>query len=106
MNTLALLPANFLTYLSSLNVSEYLSNPQICQCEESKFCYEPHGHIITGDLRVIENAKLKKIVAKGPKYRELNRVNWKATETMFLGIHSPLCKKLVQKRTNRTQISL
>ena len=44
----------------------------------------PHGHVITGDLRVIENAKLRELVAKGPKYREPNRVNWKATETMFL----------------------
>ena len=69
---------------SNLNVSEYFSNPQTCQCKESKFCYEPHGHVITGDLMVIENAKLRELVAKGPKYREPNRVNWKATETMFL----------------------
>ena len=75
---------NFAPALSNLNVSEYLSNPQTCQCKESKFCYEPHGHVITGDLRVIENAKLRELVAKGPKYREPNRVNWKATETMFL----------------------
>ena len=70
--------------LECLNVSEYLSNSQTCQCKKSKFCYEPHGHVITGDLRVIENAKLRELVAKGPKYREPNRVNWKATETMFL----------------------
>ena len=57
---------------------------KLCQCKKSKFCYEPHGHVITGDLRVIENAKLRELVAKGPKYREPNRVNWKATETMFL----------------------
>ena len=44
-----------------------------------EFCY-----VITGDLRVIDNAKLRELVAKGPKYREPNRVNWKATETMFL----------------------
>ena len=75
---------NFPPALSNLNVSEYLSNPQTCQCKESKFCHEPHGHVITRDLRVIENARLKKLVAKGPKYREPNRVNWKATETMFL----------------------
>ena len=67
-----------------MNVSEYLSNPQTCQCKESKFCYEPHGHGITGDLRVIENARLRELVAKGPEYREPNRVNWKATETIFL----------------------
>ena len=49
------------------------------------FCYEPHGHVTTGDLRVTENARLRELVGKGPKYREPNRVNWKATETMFLG---------------------
>ena len=75
---------NFAPTLSNLNVSEYLSNSQTSQCKKSKFCYEPHGHVITGDLRVIENAKLRELVAKGPKYREPNRVNWKATETMFL----------------------
>ena len=37
-----------------------------------------------GNLRVIENAKLRELVAKGPKYREPNRVNWKAIETMFV----------------------
>ena len=51
---------NFAPALSNLNVSEYLSNPQTCQCKESKFCYEPYGH------------------------GEPNRVHWKATETMFL----------------------
>ena len=75
---------NFAPALSNLNVSEYFSNPQTCQCKQSKFCYEPHGDVITGDLRVIENAKLRELVAKGQKYRESNRVNWKAKETMFL----------------------
>ena len=42
---------NFSPALSNLNVSEYFSDPQTCQCQESKFCYEPHGHVITGDLR-------------------------------------------------------
>ena len=53
---------NFALALSNLNVSEHLSIPQTCQCKESKFCYEPHGHVITGDLRVIEYAKLRKLV--------------------------------------------
>ena len=75
---------NFAPALSNLNVSEYLSNPQTCQCKESKFCYEPHGHVITIDLKAIENARLRELVAKGPKFREPNRVNCKATETIFL----------------------
>ena len=84
ISTVASKLLNFSSAFSNLNVSKYFSNPQTYQCKEFKFCYEPHGHVITGDLRVIENAKLRKLVAKGPKYREPNRVNWKATETLFL----------------------
>ena len=86
MNTLALLLAKYLTLHQPFQISMFLniSDPQTCQCKESKFCHEPHGHVIIGDLRVIENAKLKELVAKGLKYREPNRVNLKATETMLL----------------------
>ena len=72
---------NFAPALSNLNVSEYFSNPQTCQCKESKFCYEPHH-------RVIGNAKLRELVAKGPKYREPNRVNWKANRNNVFGVQS------------------
>ena len=109
MNTLALLPAKIFTFapaLSNLNVSNYLSNTQTCQCKESKFCYEPHGHVITGDLRIIANERLTELVAKGPKYREPNRVNWKATETMFLESIDHYAKKLVQKRPSGSQMSI
>ena len=57
---------------------------KLASVRSPSFSNEPHGHVITGDLRVIENAKLRELVAKGPKYREPNGVNWKATETMFL----------------------
>ena len=33
---------------------------------------------------VIENVKLRELVAKGPKYREPNKINWKSMETMVL----------------------
>ena len=78
---------NFSPALSNLNVSEYFSNPQTCQCKESKFCYEPHGHVITGYLRVIENAKLRELVAKGPKYREPNRGQLESNRNNVFGIH-------------------
>ena len=38
---------NFAPTFSNLNVSEYLSNSQTCQCKKSKFCYEPQDHAIT-----------------------------------------------------------
>ena len=30
----------------------------------------------------IENVKLRELVARGPKYREPNKINWKSTETL------------------------
>ena len=36
------------------------------------YCYEPAGHVVTGDLTIIRNAKLRALVAKGPSYREQN----------------------------------
>ena len=67
MNRLALLPANYFNFsatILNLNVSEYLSYPQTYQCKESKFCYEAHDHVITEDLRVTDNAKLKELYQK------------------------------------------
>ena len=52
-NTVANKLFNFSPTLSNLDITNYLSNPQHCQCNTSKFCYEPHGHVITGDLMVI-----------------------------------------------------
>ena len=35
-----------------------------------------HFHVITGDLSVIPNSKLRDLIAKGPKYREPCKVDW------------------------------
>ena len=108
MNTLALVASkllNFAPALSNLNVSEYLSNPQIRQCKESKFYYEPIGHVITGDLRVKENAKLREVVSKGPKYRETNKATGKLQKQCVWNLLISI-QKLVQKRTSGTQVSL
>ena len=32
---------------------------------------------------VIENVKLRELVAKGPKYQEPNKINWQSTELWF-----------------------
>jgi len=47
-----------------------------CECESSTFCDPHHKHIITGDLRLIENTKLRKLLTKGPNYREPCSINF------------------------------
>ena len=51
-------------------------NNNKCDCEKSVFRDKHHQHIVTGDLRVIEDKDLRKLFCKGPKYREPQNVNW------------------------------
>ena len=45
--------------------------------QNSKSLNHHDGYIITGDLWIIENKKLCKIISKGPNYREPKTINWK-----------------------------
>ena len=47
-----------------------IQNLPSCDCLNSEFCDPHHGHIVSGDLRVISNSKLRKLFSKGPNYRE------------------------------------
>ena len=53
-NTVASKLFNFSPTPPNLDVTNYPSSPRGCQCQMSKYCYQPHGHIITGDLKIIE----------------------------------------------------
>ena len=37
-----------------------------CDCTSSTFCDPHHKHIIAGDLRIMRNRKLRKLLTKGP----------------------------------------
>lgn len=47
-----------------LDVDLFLANPTIfpCDCEKSIFVGKDHGHILTRDLRIMRNNKLRKII--------------------------------------------
>ena len=47
----------------------------------SKYCYTT-GHVVTGDLNIIKDAKLHNLIMKGPSYREQNCVNWNVTKKL------------------------
>ena len=67
---------NYNQTLSDINLSKYGNWNQSCDCKSSTFCYEPHGHIITGDLRIVKNRKLRRLLSKGLKCREENTIDW------------------------------
>ena len=63
-------------------MDRFLEDPSSlpCSCENSAFSDQHHGHIVSGDLRLIKNNRLRKLVAKGPKYREGKFINWELNE--------------------------
>ena len=48
-----------------------------CECSQSVFKDPVHNHVVTGDLRIIENSKLRKLLSKGPNYRENKFLNYR-----------------------------
>ena len=60
----------------SFFVNAETGSPYPCLCSESRFCDPHHQHIVTGDLRIVENQKLRKLLTKGPNYREPKTINF------------------------------
>ena len=63
--------------MQGLNIDDFKAKPPDCSCNSSPFKYSPAGHVITGDLNIIDNKPLRDVLAKGPKYREPRPINWK-----------------------------
>jgi hypothetical protein len=68
---------NYKYVLHDLNFDDFKSKPPDCTCANSPFIYNPIGHVITGDIKIINNTSLRDVFAKGPKYREHKSINWK-----------------------------
>ena len=61
---------NYNQTLRNINLNDYRNASSSCDCQSSTFRYEPHGHVISGDLRIVRNRKLRRLLEKDPKYRE------------------------------------
>ena len=59
-----------------MDYHQFHNNPSPCECNTSSHLYQPYGHVITGDLSIIHNSKLRDLIAKGPKYRQSCEVDW------------------------------
>ena len=80
---------NFKSFVANLDVEEVTANPESlpCHCNNSPFIDKDHGHILTGDLRIVKNNKLRKILSKGPKFRQTQGLDFiKARQHILKGI--------------------
>ena len=66
---------------------DWKSDHVSCHCTDSKFIDKHHKHIVTGDLRIIANKKLRNLLLKGPTNREPVDINWiKVFQEIQVGI--------------------
>ena len=86
---------NYKKTVKELDVDTFLADPSTLpwMCAESPYVDGDHGHIITGDIRIIQNNKLRKLLVKGPKFRESEVISWtKAKESIIKGINESIKK--------------
>ena len=67
---------NYKASLQQLDFQGLSQNLPPCNCSDSQFLYAPCGHIVTGDLNIVRNVKLRDLLSKGPKYREPVSYSW------------------------------
>ena len=86
---------NYKEVVQETDIDSFLEDPSLlpCSCAGSSFIDTHHGHIITGDLRIVENNKLRKLLTKGPKFRESAGICWnKAKQSIVDGLNESIKK--------------
>ena len=63
---------NHTEFINTLDTKDILGNTKNlpCNCTTLPFTNPNHWHIVTGDINIVQNNKLRKQLCKGPKYRE------------------------------------
>ena len=65
---------NYKQFVLHLNIDEFLKDPNLIKCccnkYDNSFINNHYVHIITGNLDIVNNERLCKLISKGPKHRE------------------------------------
>ena len=93
--------SKILNYNKTLREAENLTFDEIeqlqCGCADSGKADSVHGHIISGDLNLIENAELRDLLAHGTKFREQPLFNMDQIKDALKGGINSLVAGLARK---------
>ena len=72
---------NFNKVVSGLDIETSVTDS--LDCKDSKFCYQPAGHIVTCNLRIITDSQSRSVISKASKYGFPARIDFnKCRETI------------------------
>ena len=72
---------NYNKIVADLHIDD--NTPDSCECATSKYCYNPAGHIITGNFDIIKDKRLRTLLSKGPKYRLPSLIDFDVCKTQI-----------------------
>ena len=58
---------------------------------KTKYCYQPAGHIVTGDFKKITDSRIRSIICKGPTYRFPLPLDFKSCREEIAGAIQEFC---------------
>lgn len=93
---------NYKEALQCLDLSDFSENPQHCACSSSEFKYDPCDHVVTGDLSIVRNKKLRDLLRKGPKYREPRSFTWHKNFNIIMNS----CEEYARRWAKREEVEL
>ena len=101
---------NYHQFVKDLDLNEFVKDPNSINCScshfDSAFTNNDHGHIITGDLRIVQNNELRKLYTKGPKFREPVELDWnKAKSEIGLGLEQYILDLSLKKGIDKNVFS-
>ena len=79
--------------LDNLNIIDDIE----CDCQSSPYCDPDHGHVITGNLNIVQNNSLKKLLSKGPNFREKKTINFSKAKSDIVSALDDLIERLKDK---------
>ena len=78
-------------FVLHLNIDQFLKDPNSIKCccnkYDNSFINNHYGHIIMGNLNIVNDERLRQLVSKGPKYQEPKQICFgEAREEIQTGI--------------------
>ena len=86
---------NYNKFVSKLDLNAFIEDETTlpCDCVNSPFIDNDHGHVITGDLKIVTDLKLRNLLSKGPNHREPVQLDFdKAKEEILSGVNGLIAK--------------
>ena len=93
---------NYKTSLQQIDFQRLSQNPLPCSCSGSQFLYAPCGYIVTGDLNILRNDKLRDLLREGPKYREPVSFSWHQSFDIIIDA----CKAYARRWAKKEDVEL